>query len=158
RPRAVVRVDLLAALARSGPRAPRRRAGAPSRLGLPPARGALVTARALSWPTGGRLSTGLAGALRVALVFFPVYLGCGAARAARRAQRHPYARWELGIPFVPFMIVPCRSMFVLFVLPPLQLDEPGLRALTARLILASLVGGAVFLALPAEMGFVAHDD
>ena len=117
-----------------------------------------MTARALSWPTWGRFSTGVAGALRVALVFFPVYLGCAAATAARTAHRHPYASWELGIPFVPFMIVPYLSMFVLFVLPPLQLDEPELRALTARLILASLMGGAVFLALPAEMGFVAHDD
>jgi len=117
-----------------------------------------VTARGISWPAWGRLTTGLAGALRVALVFFPVYIGCAAVTAARARHWHPYAGWELSIPFVPSMIVPYLSMFVLFVLPPFQLDEPELRALTARLILASLLGGLVFLALPAEMGFVTHDD
>jgi hypothetical protein len=117
-----------------------------------------MTRRGLSWPTPGRITTGLAGALRVALVFFPVYIGCAAVTAARGAHWHPYAGWELQIPFVPFMIVPYLSMFVLFVLPPVQLDEPQLRALTSRLILASLLGGLVFLALPAEMGFVTHED
>lgn len=117
-----------------------------------------MTTRGITWPTWGRLTAGLAGALRVSLVFFPVYIGCSAVTAARAAHWHPYASWELGIPFVPFMIVPYLSMFVLFVLPPLQLDEPELRALTARLIVGSLLGGLVFLALPAEMGFATHDD
>jgi hypothetical protein len=117
-----------------------------------------VIARGISWPTWGRLTTGLAGALQVSLVFFPVYLGCAAVTAARGSHWHPYASWELSIPFVPFMIVPYLSMFVLFVIPPFQLDELQLRSLTARLIVASLLGGLVFLALPAEMGFVTHDD
>jgi PAP2 superfamily len=117
-----------------------------------------VIPRPLSWPTKTRLTTGLSGALRVALVFFPVYLGCAAVTAARTSHWHPYASWELTIPFVPFMIVPYLSMFVLFLLPPFQLDEAELGALTDRLIVASLLGGMMFLALPAEMGFVPRCD
>jgi membrane-associated phospholipid phosphatase len=117
-----------------------------------------VTARGISWPTRSRVTTGIAGAVRVALVFFPVYIGCAALTAARAAHWHPYAGWELGIPFVPSMIVPYLSMFVLFLLPPLQLDEAELRALSTRLIVASLLGGAMFLVLPAQMGFPTHDD
>jgi membrane-associated phospholipid phosphatase len=117
-----------------------------------------MTGRPISWPTRSRLTAGLAGGLRVALVFFPVYIGCATVTAARAAHWHPYASWELGLPFVPSMIVPYLSMFVLFVLPPLQLDEAELRALSARLIVASLLGGAAFLVLPAQMGFPTHDD
>jgi membrane-associated phospholipid phosphatase len=114
--------------------------------------------RGLSWPTLRRLATGVTGALRVSLVFFPVYLGCAALTAARASHWHLYADWELLIPFVPFMVLPYLSMFVLFLLPPFQLEEPELRALTARLILASLLGGMAFLALPAQMGFVPRSD
>jgi membrane-associated phospholipid phosphatase len=117
-----------------------------------------VTSRHISWPTRSRIAAGLTGASWVALIFFPVYLGCAAVTAARPGHWHPYASWELGIPFVPAMIVPYLSMFVLFLLPPLQLDETELRALTARLIVASLLGGAMFLVLPAQMGFPTHDD
>lgn len=114
--------------------------------------------RRLSWPSARRLATGLSGALWVSLVFFPVYLGCAAVTAARPSRWHLYVDWELMVPFVPFMIVPYLSMFVLFVLPPFQLDERELQALTTRLILASLLGGMVFLALPAQMGFVPRTD
>jgi hypothetical protein len=114
--------------------------------------------RWLSWPTPGRFAAGLSGALRVSLAFFPVYTGCAAVTAARAGRWHPYADWELAIPFVPFMVVPYLSMFVLFLLPPFQLEEPELRALAARLVVASLLGGMVFLAVPAEMGFVPRSD
>jgi len=114
--------------------------------------------RGLSWPTPSRLAAGLAGALRVSLAFFPVYLGCAAVTAARVSHWHPYAEWELRIPFVPLMVLPYLSMFLLFLAPPFQLDEPELRALATRLIVASLLGGMVFLALPAQMGFVPRTD
>ena len=114
--------------------------------------------RRLSWPTPSRFRAGLSGALQVSLAFFPIYLGCAALTAARASHWHLYADWELQIPFVPFMIVPYLSMFVLFLLPPFQLDESELRALTARLIVSSVVGGMVFLVLPAQIGFVPRDD
>ncbi len=54
------------------------------------------------------------------------------------------------------MIVPYLSMFVLFLLPPLQLENRELRDLARRLVVASLLGGIVFLALPAQLGFAEH--
>jgi PAP2 superfamily len=117
-----------------------------------------VIPRPLSWPTPRRIGAGLSGAAWVALVFFPVYLGCAAVTAARASPWHLYADWELTIPFVPCMVVPYLSMFLLFLLPPLQLDEPELRALASRLVAASLLGGMVFLTLPAQMGFAPRND
>jgi hypothetical protein len=117
-----------------------------------------MTGRPLALPSATRLRTGIAGALRVSLAFFPIYLGCAAVTGMRASRLRLYADWELGVPFVPFMIVPYLSMFVLFLMPPWQLREPELDALASRLILASALGGALFLALPAEMGFVPRGD
>jgi PAP2 superfamily len=114
--------------------------------------------RSLSWPTPQRLATGIGGAVLVALVFFPIYIGCAALTATRASQWQLYADWELSLPFWPFMIVPYLSMFVLFLLPPFQLDETELRTLTLRLCVASLLGGALFLAFPAQMGFLPRGD
>jgi hypothetical protein len=114
--------------------------------------------RGLSWPTTRRLVMGISGALCVSVVFFPVYLGCAAVTAARASHWHLYADWELQVPFVPFMVLPYLSMFLLFLLPPFQLDAPELRTLAARLIGLSLLGGMIFLALPAQMGFVPQSD
>jgi membrane-associated phospholipid phosphatase len=117
-----------------------------------------MTGRALAFPSSARLRTGIAGALRVSLAFFPIYLGCAALTGMRESRLRLFADWELAVPFVPFMIAPYLSMFVLFLLPPLQLVESELEALASRLILASLLGGALFLALPAEMGFLPRSD
>ena len=117
-----------------------------------------MSGRPLSWPTPSRVAAGLAGAARVSLAFFPVYIGCAALTALRESHFRLYAGWELRIPFVPVMVMPYLSMFVLFLLPPLQLVEDELDALADRLVAASLLGAAVFLALPAQMGFVPRTD
>ncbi|HKA79908.1 MAG TPA: phosphatase PAP2 family protein [Xanthobacteraceae bacterium] len=118
----------------------------------------LPAPRSLTWPTFERLATGTVGLLIGALVFFPIYIGCAALTEARGNALHLYAQWELAIPFWPFMIVPYLSMFVLFLMPPLQLDAFELRALVRRLLVASLIGGIVFLVLPAQLGFAERTD
>ena len=117
-----------------------------------------LTGRSLSWPTFDRLATGIAGLLVGSLAFFPIYVGCAAITAARGSPLHLYAQWELSIPFWPFMIVPYLSMFLLFLMPPLQLDARELRDLVRRLLVASLIGGIVFLCLPAQLGFAERTD
>jgi membrane-associated phospholipid phosphatase len=56
------------------------------------------------------------------------------------------------------MIVPYLSMFVLFLMPLLQLEPAELRDLVWRLVVASLIGGIMFLCLPAQLGFPEHSD
>jgi hypothetical protein len=116
------------------------------------------TGRSLTWPTLERLGTGIVGALIVSLAFFPIYLGCAAIAATRDHPLALYADWELSIPFWPVMVIPYLSMFVLFVMPPWQLDANELRDLVRRLFVASLIGGVVFLCLPAQLGFADRAD
>jgi hypothetical protein len=69
------------------------------------------------------------GAAVVSLVFFPIYLGGAATTGFLDHRLHLYRAWELALPFWPMMIVPYLSMFLLFLMPPLQLDEPELAEL-----------------------------
>src|SRR6266540_712855 len=117
-----------------------------------------MNGRPLTLPTWDRLATGLGGALIGALVFFPIYLGCGAVIAMRDSPLRLHADWELSIPFWPFMIIPYLSIFVLFLMPPLQLEPGELRNLVQRLVVASLIGGIMFLCLPAQLGFAERAD
>jgi membrane-associated phospholipid phosphatase len=117
-----------------------------------------MTGRPLSWPTLDRLTMGIVGALIISLLFFPIYLGCAALTAARANPLHLYAQWELSIPFWPFMVVPYLSIFLLFLMPPLQLDAGELRDLVRRLVVATLIGGIMFLCLPAQLGFAEQTD
>lgn len=117
-----------------------------------------MTGRPLTWPTWRRLAVGITGALVVSLAFFPIYAG-GLAFAALRAHPfHLYASWELGTPFWPPMIVAYFSMFMLFVMPPMQLEPGELADLARRLVIASLIGGVVFFCLPSEIGFAERTD
>jgi len=117
-----------------------------------------MTGRPLTLPSWDRLAAGITGALLVSLVFFPVYLG-GSAIAARHGHAvHLYGSFELAIPFLPFMIVPYLSMFVLFVIPPLQLAPRELTHLAARLVVASVIGGVIFVCWPSTIGFADRAD
>jgi membrane-associated phospholipid phosphatase len=117
-----------------------------------------MTARSLTLPPWQRLVAGILGAAVVSLAFFPIYLGGTVSTGLLDRRLHLYSTWELELPFWPPMIFPYLSMFVLFLTPPLQLDESELAELVRRLVLASLVGGAVFLCLPTEVGFVERTD
>lgn len=109
-------------------------------------------------PPWRRLLVGILGAAVVSVAFFPIYLGGAATSGILDHRLHLFAAWELVLPFWPPMIVPYLSMFVLFLTPPLQLDEPELVELVWRLIVASLIGGAIFLCLPSEIGFADRYD
>jgi membrane-associated phospholipid phosphatase len=114
--------------------------------------------RPLSFPTWRRLGIAILGAIVVSLVFFPIYTGGGSTTGLLGHRLHLYTRWGLLLPFWPPMIVAYLSMFVLFLLPPLQLDERALIELARRLVVASLIGGLVFFTFPSEIGFPEHGD
>jgi PAP2 superfamily len=117
-----------------------------------------VTGRPLSMPTWRRLAVGILGAAVVSLVFVPIYLGGASTTGLLGYRLHLYAGWEFALPFWPPMIVAYLSMFVLFVMPPWQLDEQGLIELVRRLVIASVIGGVVFFCLPTEVGFAERHD
>jgi membrane-associated phospholipid phosphatase len=117
-----------------------------------------MSGRPLTWPTWRRFAVGVIGALVVSLAFFPIYVGGMAFAALRGHPAHLYASFELGIPFWPAMIVPYLSMFILFLIPPLQLEPGELTDLVRRLVIASLIAGVVFLLLPSEIGFADRTD
>jgi membrane-associated phospholipid phosphatase len=117
-----------------------------------------MSERPLSIPTWRRLWTGILGALVVSLAFFPIYIGGSMTPGILGQPLHLYASSELALPFWPIMIVAYLSMFVLFLLPAFQLDENELWVLVRRLVVASILGGLVFLLLPSEIGFPEHTD
>jgi membrane-associated phospholipid phosphatase len=117
-----------------------------------------MSGRSLSIPTWSRLWTGILGALIVSLSFFPIYIGGSMTTGILGQRLHLYAAFELALPFWAPMIIAYLSMFVLFLLPTFQLNESELWVLVRRLVIASLLGGLVFLALPSEVGFAERAD
>ena len=87
------------------------------------------------------------------ILFVTVYAGSNWLTSLRDDRLHLYLRQELAIPFVPAMVVPYLSISILFVLPLFMLDESRMKVLAKRIALATVVAGAVFLLLPAELGF-----
>jgi hypothetical protein len=117
-----------------------------------------MTGRPLTVPSWRRLAVGIFGAGVVSLAFFPIYLGGALTTGILDHRLHLFAEWELAVPFWPAMIVPYLSMFVLFLMPVLQLEEPELIELVRRLVIGSLLGGFIFLLLPTETGFEERQD
>ena len=117
-----------------------------------------MSGRSLSIPTWSRLWTGILGALIVSLSFFPIYIGGSMTTGILGQRLHLYATFELALPFWAPMIIAYLSMFVLFLLPTFQLNESELWVLVRHLVIASLLGGLVFLALPSEVGFAERTD
>jgi hypothetical protein len=117
-----------------------------------------MSGRALTWPTRQRLAAGIVGALIVSAAFFPIYIGGAALTGLRGHALHLYFDWELAIPFWAPAVLGYLSMFALFLVPPLQLEAPELFDLTRRLVVATLIGGAVFVCRPSEVGFAERTD
>ena len=117
-----------------------------------------MSGRPLSLPTWRRLWAGILGALVVSLAFFRIYIGGSMTPGILGQPLHLYTSFELALPFWPIMVVAYLSMFVLFLLPAFQLDESELWVLVRRRVVASILGGLVFLLLPSEIGFAEHTD
>jgi membrane-associated phospholipid phosphatase len=88
------------------------------------------------------------------VLFVAVYGGLNWLTARREGLVGLYFDWETRLPFVPGMIYAYLSINVLFVLPLFVLDERGMRLLARRIAWAIVLSGAVFLLLPARLGFV----
>ncbi|MHC5211437.1 MAG: phosphatase PAP2 family protein [Planctomycetota bacterium] len=104
-------------------------------------------------PDRRRLTLYVGLVLLLDVLFVVVYGGSNWITAQRDDRWRLYFDWELAIPFVPWMIHVYLSITWLFLLPLFLLDEQGLLLLARRIALAIVLSGAVFLALPAELGF-----
>ena len=90
----------------------------------------------------------------LSLLFILVYGGCNAQATHRSGLGTWCFAWELKIPFAPFLIVPYMSIDLFFVASFLLCaDRIELRAHARRIVLAILIAGVVFLALPLTVGY-----
>jgi hypothetical protein len=87
------------------------------------------------------------------IVFFGVYPTMNWLTSQRASPWHLYFPAELAIPFVPQLIWAYLSMYLLFVLPLLLIPAERMPALGKQLIAGCLLSAALFLLLPAELGF-----
>jgi|SRR6185369_10841560 len=99
-----------------------------------------------------RLRTYLFWSFWAGVAFFAVYPAMNWL-TSRRAPLHLYLPAELAIPFLPHFIWPYLSMYVLFVLPLAFIPAANMPALGKQLIAGCLISAAIFLIIPAELGF-----
>ncbi|MCC6132133.1 MAG: Ser/Thr and Tyr protein phosphatase [Acidobacteria bacterium] len=102
------------------------------------------------WPS---LRTYLVWSLWVSIAFFSIYPTCNWAGSLRSHTFGLYLSAELSIPLVPEMVWVYLSMYVLFLTPPFVLGKEAMKRLGRRLIVGTLLAGAVFLAVPTHLGF-----
>lgn len=102
----------------------------------------------------GRVRTYLFWSFWIGVSFFGVYPTMNWITSLRGAPLHLYVRQELAIPFVPQFLWPYLSMYLLFLLPLFFVPTERMPALGKQLIAGSLVSAALFLLIPAELGFV----
>lgn len=101
-----------------------------------------------------RFTTFLSWGGLVGLTFFSVYPTMNWLTGLRNHQYSLFIEQELNVPFVPEFIWLYLSMYVLFILPPFFLSSRNLKRLAKELILTTCLAGAVFLILPARLGFL----
>ncbi len=90
----------------------------------------------------------------IGVAFFGAYPTMNWITSLRSGRLHLYVPAELAIPFVPQFIWAYLSMYVLFFLPLIFVPTARMPPLGKQLIAGSLISAALFLLLPAELGFV----
>jgi hypothetical protein len=90
----------------------------------------------------------------IGVAFFGVYPTMNWITSLRPMRLHLYLPAELAIPFVPQFIWAYLSMYVLFFLPLIFVPTTRMPLLGKQLIAGTLISAALFLLLPAELGFL----
>ena len=109
---------------------------------------------AATGPDAGRLRTYALWASLAGVAFFAIYPTLNWLTSLRSHRFHLYLPTELSIPFVPQFIWAYLSMYALLLLPLFVLPTERMAALGKQLVAGTVASGAVFLLLPAELGFV----
>jgi membrane-associated phospholipid phosphatase len=71
----------------------------------------------------------------------------------RTENHHLFFDRELAIPFVPSMIYVYMSLLVLLLLPAFTLVKSQMTALARAMVVTLFIAAAIYLLLPAELGF-----
>jgi membrane-associated phospholipid phosphatase len=100
-----------------------------------------------------KLSVSLRLSGLLTLLFAVVYGGANWLNSQRIDLHEFYFRWELGIPFVPWLIYVYLSLQLLLFLTIVVLDTQGLRLYAKAFTFATLAAAAAHLLLPARLGF-----
>ena len=99
-------------------------------------------------------SKALAVSIGLSILFLIVYGGCNWITARRPHVGTFFFWWEIGIPFVPFFILPYLSIDLFFVVAPfLCRTDRELSILTKRIAAAIVVAGICFLLFPLRFAF-----
>jgi hypothetical protein len=93
-----------------------------------------------------------AASVLLSLLFLVVYSGANWLTSQRTDVGTWHYAWERFIPFMPLMIIPYMSIDLFFVVAPfLCRDERELATFSRRIVLAILVAGVCFLAMPLKL-------
>ncbi|MBC8352578.1 MAG: phosphatase PAP2 family protein [Planctomycetes bacterium] len=112
------------------------------------------------WPGLGKLVYAY-GVLGPPLLVWFVFIYVGADYLTGLHDFRVRLHWavELGMPFVPAMVVFYNSMHVAYLIAPFILrTRPEMHAMAVTWVLITLCGGVVFLLLPSEDAFPAPPD
>lgn len=113
---------------------------------------------ALSQDAKPKLKARIAWAAAASLLFVGVYNACNWITTQRADVGTWFFPWELHIPFVPWMILPYWSLDLFFLASFfICRSDRELKVLSTRLMLAILVAGAFFLAMPLTTVFPRHE-
>jgi len=94
-----------------------------------------------------------AASVLLSLLFLAVYGGTNWLTSQRTDVGTWRYAWERFIPFVPLMVIPYMSIDLFFVVAPfLCRDDRELATFSRRIVLAILVAGVCFLAMPLKLG------
>ena len=104
--------------------------------------------------TARSTSQALTASLGLSILFLVVYSSCNWITAHRPNVPSLYFDWERSIPFVPAFILPYLSIDLFFVAAPFLCSTTAeLSVFARRIVLATLVAGACFLAFPLRFAF-----
>lgn len=91
------------------------------------------------------------------VVFLIVYFGADAITSRRAHHFDLYFAGELAMPFRPEMVVVYDSLYLLFLAAPFVLrSRAQLREFATSIGVATVIAGAIFILIPARLGFPPH--
>jgi membrane-associated phospholipid phosphatase len=87
------------------------------------------------------------------ILFVTSYGLCNHLTSMRSTHLSVYFPWELGLPFVPWMIYPYMSLGLVFIVPLFLCGTASLNSINKAFTAALLLSIPAFLAIPAKLGF-----